>query len=201
MLKPPTIQFLPATVEELSVRFNKLFCEFIRQKKHEHSNELVFLLDELLRQEAIDRDVYTQLNALLAESLGSGIAAAEWHPNAGNNEDVEMYTETLKTTDDKGDGDAVDMKGDSDEEVDELKRVVDSTLEYVNQHDEELKELLTDIKEEAGEEYLDVVLELKGFIDVLLQDEILENEPVLPKLGEIGKKLGGHILLNRSNSD
>ena len=55
-IKPPTIKFLPATVDELSKRFNELFIEFIRQKKHEHRNELVFLLDELLRQEAIDRD-------------------------------------------------------------------------------------------------------------------------------------------------
>ena len=42
-IKPPIIKFLPATVEGLSARFNKLFCEFVRQKKHEHRNELVSL--------------------------------------------------------------------------------------------------------------------------------------------------------------
>ena len=90
-IKPPKINFLPATtIEEISARFNKLFSEFIRQKKHEHCNELVFLLDELLRQEVIDRDVYTQLNGLLAESLGSGIAAAEWCPKAGNDKICEI---------------------------------------------------------------------------------------------------------------
>ena len=151
----------------------------------------MFLLDELLRQEAIDRDVYTQLNGLLAESLGSGIDAAEWYPNAGKDEDVKMEdSEEKNITDDEGDGDAVEMKGDSDEEVDELKRVINSTLETVISHDKkELGELLAEIKKEAGEEYLDAVLELEGLIEVFLQEEFLENEPILPKLDDIRKKL------------
>ena len=49
----------------------------------------------------------------------------------------------------------------------------------------ELGELLASIKEEAEEEYLDDVLELEGLIDVFLQDEFLENEPILPKLDDI----------------
>ena len=56
--------FLPAT-------------EFTRQGKHEHRNELVFLLDELLRKGGINREEYTQLNNILAESLGSGIELDE----------------------------------------------------------------------------------------------------------------------------
>ena len=39
-------------------------------KKHENRNELVSILDELLRQEAISYEVYTQVNNFLAESLG-----------------------------------------------------------------------------------------------------------------------------------
>ena len=56
-IKAPKIKFLPTTVAELSKRFNELFIEFVRQKKYEHRNELVFLLDELLRQEAIGKDM------------------------------------------------------------------------------------------------------------------------------------------------
>ena len=42
--------FLPTTIDGLKKRFNKLFCEFMRQedKKLENRNELVYLLDEML---------------------------------------------------------------------------------------------------------------------------------------------------------
>ena len=49
--------------------------------------------------------------------------------------------------------------------------------------------VLAEIKKEAGEEYLDAVLELEGLIEVFLQEEFLENEPILPKLDDIRKKL------------
>ena len=58
-----------ATVDGLLERFRELFKEFIQEGKHEHRNELEFLLDELLRQEGIDRDQYKQLNTMPAESL------------------------------------------------------------------------------------------------------------------------------------
>ena len=57
-------------VEGLRWRFKKLFCKFIHDKKHKNRNEIVFILDELLRQEAISQETYTQVNNLLAESLG-----------------------------------------------------------------------------------------------------------------------------------
>ena len=37
--------------------------------KNMNRNELVFILDELLRQKAISQEAYTQVNNLLAESL------------------------------------------------------------------------------------------------------------------------------------
>ena len=184
VIKPPKIKFLPATVAELSKRFNELFIEFIRQKKHEHRNELVFLLDELLRQEAIDRDEYNTLNGLLAESLKKDhkdtIMEVEYDiPNKGEN-----------ITDGEEVDAAVVMKADSDEEVNELKNVINLTLESTISHDKkDLVELLTEIKDEAEEEYLDLVLELEGLVDIFLQDEFLENEPVLPKLDKILKNL------------
>ena len=71
------MNFLPATVEGLQRLFHELYKEFTRQGKHEHRNELVFLLDELLRKDGINREDYTQLNNILAESLGSGLEDAE----------------------------------------------------------------------------------------------------------------------------
>ena len=76
MIKPK-VKFLPATIEGLCERFHTLWTEFTRQGKHNNRNEIVFLLDELLRQEGITRDEYTQLNNLLAESLGSGVDVVE----------------------------------------------------------------------------------------------------------------------------
>jgi len=56
------VKFLPKTVKELKERFNKLLREYDLESKYEHRNELVFLLDELLRREGIDRDEYKKLN-------------------------------------------------------------------------------------------------------------------------------------------
>ena len=73
----PNVKFLPATVEGLRERFHELYTEFTRQGKHEPINELVFLLDELLRQQGIDREEYTIFNNTHAKSLGYGIANDE----------------------------------------------------------------------------------------------------------------------------
>ena len=73
----PNVKFLPATEEGLRRCFHELHKEFTRQGKREHRNELVFLLDELLRRGGINREEYTQLNNILAESLRSGIELAE----------------------------------------------------------------------------------------------------------------------------
>ena len=40
---------------------------FVRKGKHENRNELEFLMDELLRQGALDPNEYTQLNTRLTE--------------------------------------------------------------------------------------------------------------------------------------
>ena len=63
-------------MEGLCERFRTIWSEFTRQGKHEHRNEIVYILDELLRQEAITRDDYRKLNNILAESLGSRIAGS-----------------------------------------------------------------------------------------------------------------------------
>ena len=59
---------LPDTIEGIQDRFNELYVEFLRKEKHENQNELQFLLDEMLRQGAIDPTEYTQLNTRLTEA-------------------------------------------------------------------------------------------------------------------------------------
>ena len=56
------VKFLPSTLEELTKRFNKLIREYNLDGKIEHRNELVSLLDEMLRQKGIDRKDYEKLN-------------------------------------------------------------------------------------------------------------------------------------------
>ena len=53
---------LPHTIEGIRDRFNELYVAFVRKGKRENRTELEFLLDELLRQGAIDPTEYTQLN-------------------------------------------------------------------------------------------------------------------------------------------
>ena len=50
-------------------RFNELFGEFTRSKKYETRNEIVFLLDEMLRRERITLSEYEKLNNILIETL------------------------------------------------------------------------------------------------------------------------------------
>ena len=130
-IKPPKVKFLPATVEGLRKRFKKLYNELMRgDKKHEHRNELVFILDELLRQKAISQGTYTQVNNLLAESLSD---------NGSEAEEMDVDDDTA-------------INEESEEDV--LKNLIQPTTDEVIHHDKkQLVELLKEIKEEAGEEY------------------------------------------------
>ena len=59
---------LPDTIEGVRDRFNELYVEFMRHNKHKHTNELMFLLDEMLRQGTITPTEYAQLNTSLTEA-------------------------------------------------------------------------------------------------------------------------------------
>ena len=83
------IKFLPATVDGLCKRLRKLWKEFTREGKHEHRNEIVFILDELLRQDGITQDEYTKLNNILAESLDED--AEEMNLEPENNAENEKF--------------------------------------------------------------------------------------------------------------
>ena len=132
-------------------------------KKHENRNELVFILDELLRQEAISQEAYTQVNNLLAESLGDD-----------GSEEMDV------------DDDAAAAAANEESEEDVVKNLIQSTTDGIIQHDKkELVELLKEIKEEAGEEFIDTVLKLEERIDAFFTDEFLEGNEILPMINEL----------------
>ena len=65
---PPwkNIKFLPPTVEGLANRFNDLFLKYWNEKQYQYHNELVYLVDELLKQDGITQDTYKKVNGLLS---------------------------------------------------------------------------------------------------------------------------------------
>ena len=114
------MKLLPATVAGFWDRFNELFCEIIHDKRREHRNELVFLLDEFKRQKGVSRKKYTRLNNLLSKSLDDSEDEAE---EMGEDDDNEKE---LIVVDD-----------DDDDEVNELTKIINFTLDYVTQSDKE----------------------------------------------------------------
>ena len=125
---------------------------------------MVFLLDELLRQEGITRDEYTQLNNVLAESLGSGIE--------GDDMDGESFKEE-KNEDDSNDDDD-DAEKSSGEKI---KKLIQSTFEYSIQPDKkELLQLLNEFRKYVDEDVSrDAIQELEELIDIFLIDEFLDK--------------------------
>ena len=96
----------------------------------------MFLLDELLRQEAITRDDYIKLSNILAESLGSGIAAAESPQEEAMEVEISEYEKAESSK-----GETTDP--DNNEEMSQLKKLIQSTFEYSIQPDKkELMELI-----------------------------------------------------------
>ena len=71
----------------------------------------------------------------------------------------------------------------NEEDEDELKRIINSTVDYVIANDKkELTELLTELKEEATEEeeYLDTLLELEELMAVFFTAEFIDEEKTYP---------------------
>ena len=66
-LPAKTFKFLPATKEGLRQRFYELYYEFTQNKKGR--DELVFVLDEMLRTKLIDMEEYTKVNEILSATL------------------------------------------------------------------------------------------------------------------------------------
>ena len=77
-----------------------------------------------------------------------------------------------------------------EDEAEILKRLTQSTMDYLVTHDkEELKELIKDFKEEAGDEYTNDVLKLEELIDVFILEEFLDGEPIIPMINEVTRQL------------
>ena len=166
------IKLLPDTVDGLQKRFKKLYCQFMRHNQHQHRNELVFLLDELLRQDAISRETYTQLNYMLAQSLDG---------NKDENDDDE---------------EGLVLSGGETRE-----KMIQSTVNYLVAHDkEELMTLLDDFKDEAGEEYVGTLTKLDELVNSFLVDEFLKGEPLLPMIEDLMRELeSSHILRSKQH--
>ena len=71
--------------------------------------------------------------------------------------------------------------------VDELMKIINSTLDYMTQSDKkELTELLKELKEESSEEdYLITLINLEELIGKFLTNEIKDGKPVLLMINEL----------------
>ena len=76
------------------------------------------------------------------------------------------------------------------EEEDEMTRVIKDTVDHVIHHDkEELYDLLMELRDEVGKEFLDALLDLELLAGKFLIDEFQEEEPLLPLIEERRLKL------------
>ena len=81
---------LPDTIEGVHDKFNKLYVEFMRHNKHEHTDEQVLLLDEMLRQGAITPTEYAQLNISLTEAADLRTDEAEKEEDSDDDEEQNL---------------------------------------------------------------------------------------------------------------
>ena len=77
-------------------------------------------------------------------------------------------------------------EGSENENDDKLPNLIQTTSDLIIKHDkEELVELLKKIKDEAGEESIDIIFKLEELIDALVTAEFLEGAPILPMIDEL----------------
>ena len=175
------VKFLPETIQGLDNSFNKLFIEFARGGKHEHRNELVFLLDELLRQNAINKNEYQRLNNILA-AFSNDIQ----DDNGDNDSDY-----------DDDDGGVIGNTKHKGDHVRSISTVVDSTVDYITQYDKkELHDLLRTFKQKAAnDEFADsTISKLEKLVNIFVKKDIHENESVMDKIEEEILKLNATSL-------
>ena len=63
------IQFLPSDIKGLTSKLHLLLAEFAAGNRSSTRNEIVFILDELLRRKKISRKEYTDINSYLSKCL------------------------------------------------------------------------------------------------------------------------------------
>ena len=76
---------------------------------------------------------------------------------------------------------------DNNEETTPLKKLIQSTFEYLIQPDKkELMELINEFQQDA--DAIDTVHELEELIDAYLLDEVIDKEPIITNLDAVRKK-------------
>ena len=64
-------------------------------------------------------------------------------------------------------------------------KLLQSTAKELYNRFEELKELINDFKEEAGDEYANDVLILEKLIGVFILEGFLDGKPIIPTINEV----------------
>ena len=71
-----------------------------------------------------------------------------------------------------------------------IKNFINSTTEYLIHHDrKELMELLKDFQDGTDGDYMEKVLKPEELIDIFLDDEYLDGQPIIPMIDDLSKKL------------
>ena len=63
------IQFLPGDIKGMTSKLQLLLAEFAAGNRSSTRNEIVFILDELLRRKTISRKEYTDINSYLSKCV------------------------------------------------------------------------------------------------------------------------------------
>ena len=84
-----------------------------------HTNELVFLLEEMLRQGAITPTEYTQLNTSLTEAAELRTAEAEKEEDSDDDEDQNLMKSAVDYIIQHGKGDVLQLMEELKDDIDE----------------------------------------------------------------------------------
>ena len=150
---------LPDTVEGIRDRFNELYVGLVRKGKQESRNELEFLLDELLRQGAIDATEYTQLNTRLTEE-----------------EDLTIDKEEKEEEEEE-----------EDEEEENMTNATIQYL--ILHDKEELQDLMEEIKDEIDGEFMDIVLDIEKLLAEFFVEEFVDGETIKLQINALWNQL------------
>ena len=118
---------------ELYNRFKILHCQFLRHGKHEHRNDLVLLLNGMLRRKLITQEDYQKSTDMLDIEM---VEEDEMlRQRFITQEDYQKSTDTL-------DIEMVEGEEIKEDETEVLKRLLKPTIDYLVTHDKDgLKEL------------------------------------------------------------
>ena len=176
------VKFLPSTKDDLFKRFNQLFIEFWREQKHQNRNELMAILDELLRQKYIEQETYTKVSDLIApfhctREIDQG--------NNGAEESAEDNDDNLT------------MVSEEENEENILKEVIDEVFHYIIVHDKnELDHLLEELKND--DVFAEEVHKLKILVDEYIDNKYRGNVLVMDDINKLLTKLSSSKITSKA---